>query len=36
MRDGRVTISGIPAIARRVPLMLRLSPIADRVAAVSR
>jgi DNA-binding HxlR family transcriptional regulator len=35
MSDGRVQIQGAPAIVRRVPSVLQLSPIAEIVSAVS-
>jgi DNA-binding HxlR family transcriptional regulator len=35
LRDGRVSIEGTPAIVRRLPQVLELSPIAPVVAAVS-
>jgi DNA-binding HxlR family transcriptional regulator len=36
LRDGRIEIAGSPSIVRRLPGTLRLSPIAERVAAVTR
>lgn len=34
-RSGRTTVSGRPAVVRRLPAIFLLSPIADRVAAVN-
>jgi hypothetical protein len=36
MHDGRVDMQGAPAVVRRLPLVLELSPIASTVAAVGR
>lgn len=36
VRDGRVVVQGPPAIVRRIPDALRLSPVAEIVAAVNR
>jgi hypothetical protein len=36
LRDGRIELGGTASIVRRLPVTLQLSPIADRVAAVSR
>lgn len=35
LRDGRIELDGQPGIVRRIPDVLELSPIADRVAAVT-
>jgi hypothetical protein len=36
MRDGRLTITGLSAIVRRMPAVMELSPIAEIVAAANR
>jgi len=36
LRDGRVELGGTPAVVRRLPETLQLSPIAETVAAARR
>lgn len=36
LREGTVTVTGTPAIVRRLPSILELSPVADQVAAARR